>query len=127
MCLWERRSRMASELPAQAGRRTLARRMYGLIALSALALGAILFIPAGTLAYWEAWLYLAVLLIPTFFVLRYLLEHNPQLLARRMEMREREVSQRRIINFASLYFLLVFILPGLDERWGWSGVPSALV
>ena len=87
------------------------------------ALGALLFLPAGTLAYWEAWLYLAILLIPMFFVFRYLLKNDPQLLERRMQMREREVAQRRIIAASSIYFLVAFTLPGFDRRWGWSDVP----
>jgi protein-S-isoprenylcysteine O-methyltransferase Ste14 len=105
----------------------LARKVYGRVLLAVPAIWAILFLPAGTLAYWEAWLYLAVLLIPMFFVFRYLLKHEPQLLERRMQVREKEVAQRRIITVASVYFLLVFILPGLDRRWGWSDVPPWVV
>ena len=105
----------------------LARKVYSRVLLGIPVLWAILFIPAGTLAYWEAWLYLAILLIPMFFVFRYLLKHNPELLERRMQMREREVAQRRIIQVSYLYFLVAFILPGLDQRWGWSDVPPLIV
>jgi len=105
----------------------LARKVYGRALLAVPVLWAILFVPAGTLAYWEAWVYLAILLIPMFFVFRYLLKHDPQLLERRMQMREREVAQRRIINLSYLYFLLAFVLPGLDKRWGWSDVPPLAV
>jgi hypothetical protein len=97
----------------------LARKVYGRALLAVPVLWAILFVPAGTLAYWEAWVYLAILLIPMFFVFRYLLKNDPQLLERRMQMREREVAQRRIIKLSYLYFLLAFVLPGLDRRWGW--------
>ena len=55
----------------------LARKVYSRVLLAIPVLWAILFIPAGTLAYWEAWLYLAILLIPMFFVFRYLLKHTP--------------------------------------------------
>ena len=105
----------------------LARKVYLRVALAVPVIWAILFIPAGTLYYWEAWLYLAILLIPMFFVFNYLLKHDPQLLERRMQMREREVAQRWIIAFSSIYFLVVFILPGLDKRWGWSAVPWFVV
>lgn len=91
------------------------------------AMMALFFIPAGTFAYWEAWLYLAVILIPMFFALRYLLKNNPQLLERRMQMREKETAQQRVIKVSFLYFLLAFILPGLDKRWGWSDVPVWVV
>ena len=105
----------------------LARTVYTRALLAVPALWAILFVPAGTLAYWEAWLYLAILLVPMFFVFRYLLKHDPQLLERRMQMREREVAQRRIITLSYLYFLVAFTLPGLDRRWGWSDVPPLVV
>ena len=105
----------------------LARKVYTRALLAVPVLWAILFIPAGTLAYWEAWVYLAILLIPMFFVFRYLLKNDPQLLERRMQMREREVAQQRIIKLSYLYFLLAFVLPGLDRRWGWSDVPPLVV
>jgi protein-S-isoprenylcysteine O-methyltransferase Ste14 len=97
------------------------------VALAVPTMMALFFIPAGTLAYWEAWLYLAVILIPMFFALRYLLKNDPQLLERRMQMREKEAAQQRVIKFSFLYFLLAFIIPGLDKRWGWSDVPVWVV
>ena len=115
---------MAAGISVQPG---LARTVWTRLLLGIPALGALLFIPAGTLAYWEAWLYLAILLIPMFCVFRYLLKNDPQLLARRMQMREREVAQRRIIAVSSLYFLVVFTLPGFDHRWDWSDVPPLVV
>lgn len=96
-------------------------------ALGFLTLGALLFIPAGTLAYWEAWLYMAVLMVPMIFMLRYLLKNDPQLLERRMQMREREATQKRVVTLSAIYLLVTFTIPGFDERWGWSAVPSALV
>jgi len=53
---------------------------------------AMFLLPAGTFAYWEAWLYLTVLLIPMVLVLIYLLRKDPELLERRMRMREKEAS-----------------------------------
>ncbi|MBM4324880.1 MAG: isoprenylcysteine carboxylmethyltransferase family protein, partial [Deltaproteobacteria bacterium] len=52
------------------------------------------FLPAGTFAYWEAWLYLTVLIIPMVLSLIYLLKNDPELLERRMRMREKEASQK---------------------------------
>jgi protein-S-isoprenylcysteine O-methyltransferase Ste14 len=104
-----------------------ARRVYIRILLIVPVLAAILFIPAGTLAYWEAWIYLGVLLIPFAFVLGYFLKNNPRFLERRMQMRERERAQRRIIGLSLLWFILAFVLPGLDRRFGWSDVPAPVV
>jgi protein-S-isoprenylcysteine O-methyltransferase Ste14 len=85
------------------------------------------FLPAGTFAYWEAWAYLAILFIPMFFVLTYLLKNEPELLERRMRMREKEAKQKLIIKLSFLYFLLAFLLPGFDKRFEWSNVPVVLV
>lgn len=86
--------------------------------------GALLFIPAGKFAYWQAWMYLAVLYIPFCFVLVYLLKNAPDLLERRMRMKEKETQQKKIVLLSYLFFLLAFILPGLDVRLGWSKVPA---
>ena len=87
----------------------------------------ILFLPAGTFAYWEAWIYLAILLIPMSLGMLYLLKNAPELLARRMKLKEKEVGQRTIIKLSFIPFLLAFILPGIDKRLGWSNVPMAIV
>lgn len=88
---------------------------------------AIIFVPAGTLAYWEGWLYLAVLLIPMCFVVVYMLKNAPELLARRMKMRERETKQKGIVLLSTALFLIAFMVPGLDFRFGWSNVPVPVV
>lgn len=88
---------------------------------------AMLFLSAGTLAFWEAWVYLAVLFIPMMFVLAYLLNNNPELLERRMRLKEKESAQKRIITLAFFSFLLAFLLPGFDRRFEWSHVPVGVV
>jgi len=85
------------------------------------------FLPAGTFAYWEAWVYLAILLLPMSFVLLYLLKNDPGLLERRMRMREREAEQKRIAKTYFFFFFLAFLLPGFDQRFGWSNAPVAAV
>jgi protein-S-isoprenylcysteine O-methyltransferase Ste14 len=92
-----------------------------------LVLGLIFFIPAGTLDYWEAWVYCAVLLVPFLFVLTYLLRKDPELLVRRIRLREKESAQRRIIGASGLIFFIGFLIPGLDHRYGWSDVPLAAI
>ncbi|MGB7873734.1 MAG: isoprenylcysteine carboxylmethyltransferase family protein [Anaerolineales bacterium] len=87
------------------------------------ALWLLFFWPAGTLAYWEAWVYMAILLIPIMLVAIYLLNNDPALLERRMQMREQQTQQRWIIALISIFFLLTFLLPGFDKRYGWSDVP----
>ena len=92
-----------------------------------LVLSAVFFLPAGTFAYWEAWVYLAILFIPMLFVVIYLLKNDRELLARRMKVREREAEQKLIIKLSYIPFLLAFLLPGFDKRFGWSNVPVGVV
>ena len=92
-----------------------------------LGLGLIFFVPAGTLDYWEAWVYCAVLLVPFVFVLTYILRKDPELLARRIRLNEKEPAQRRIIRASSLIFFTGFLIPGLDHRFGWSDIPVEAV
>src|SRR3990172_6166367 len=85
------------------------------------------FLPAGTWRYWEAWVYIAVIFIPLCFALVYLLKRAPDLLERRMHLREKETRQRHIISVSVVFFVLAFLLPGIDHRFGWSDVPAAVV
>jgi protein-S-isoprenylcysteine O-methyltransferase Ste14 len=94
---------------------------FGLVAF--LAVGAIFFIPAGTFDYWQAWAYLGILSVPMVLVFRYLLHNSPQLLERRMRLREREKTQKRVVSIAMVFLVGAFVLPGLDRRWGWSALP----
>jgi len=111
----------------QLSRRELLRKASGRFLAAILILGAMFFLPAGTIFYWEAWAYLAILFIPVLFVLLYLIKNEPDLLERRMRMREKEAEQKLIIKLSFLYFLAAFLLPGFDQRYGWSSVPAPVV
>jgi protein-S-isoprenylcysteine O-methyltransferase Ste14 len=130
MHLWMTGAQIKEEAEMRTGQLTqgeLLKRVLVRLLVAIPALILILFLPAGTFAYWEAWVYLAILLLPMCFVLIYLLRNDPGLLERRMRMREKEAEQGRIIKLSLLYFLFVFMLPGLDHRFGWSHVPVAVV
>ncbi len=86
-----------------------------------------LFLPAGTLNYWQAWIYCGVLFIPVFFVVSYFLKKDPELLERRMRMREKEEKQKTIQIIGIIIFFIGFLIPGLDYRYHWSNVPVYLV
>jgi len=90
-------------------------------------MGLIFFLPAGTLRYWQAWVYISILLFPMLVVMAWLFRDDPELLERRMKARERERRQRYIQMIGSLVFLGIYLLPGLDRRFGWSSVPLAVV
>lgn len=84
------------------------------------------FLPAGTWNYWQAWLYLGILFIPMLFVLAYFMKRDPSLLERRMKMREERREQRVIIRISVLFFVLGYLLPGFDIRYGWSNMPASV-
>jgi protein-S-isoprenylcysteine O-methyltransferase Ste14 len=107
--------------------KALTRRTVWVGLAAVLGLGAMFFGPAGTLAYWQAWIYLAIVLIPMALVGRYLLRHSPELLQRRLQVRERERAQQGIIGFGILFLLGAFLVPGFDRRWGWSVMPWWMV
>lgn len=90
-------------------------------------IGACLFWPAGTVNYWQAWAWLTTLFVPMGVSLVYLVRNNPALLERRTRMNETRPEQRLIIAASSIYFMIIFLLPGFDKRYGWSQVPAWLV
>jgi len=82
------------------------------------------FIPAGTWNYWQAWMFMGTLLLVATINILYLLKNDPALLERRMRMREREGQQRKIVGVSLIFFLLSYLLPGFDQRYGWSQMPA---
>lgn len=99
---------------------TVLSRLFGGLFMFAL----LFFLPAGTWKYWQAWMYIGALVFPMFFVLAYFMKHDPELLERRMKMREERQEQRKILKFSVLGFVLAFLLPGFDIRYGWSNMPA---
>ena len=91
--------------------------------LVAIAIGAMLFIPAGSLRFWQGWAYLMVWLVPTLFVFGYFCKHDPQLIERRLRRKEKVHEQKLIIGFGFVTWLIGYLLPGLDHRFGWSHLP----
>ena len=85
------------------------------------------FLPAGTFQYPEAWVFTGIIFIPMTLVLVYLLKNDTGLLARRMRLREKEAQQKRIVKLSYIPFVLAFLIPGFDKRFGWSHVPLAEV
>ena len=108
-------------------RKDLNRLVYPKFISALIVLPLIFMLPAGTWHYWEAWVYTFVLLTPMFILMQYLLKNQPALIARRMQFREKENTQKTIIMLAYIPIILAFLLPGFDKRFGWSNVPVWLV
>lgn len=91
-----------------------------------LVLALALFLPAGSLSFWQAWVYLAVFTGCTILITLYLIKNDRELLAGRVQagpVAETQRSQQIIQSLASLFFIGLFIVPGFDFRFGWSKVP----
>jgi protein-S-isoprenylcysteine O-methyltransferase Ste14 len=92
--------------------------------------GALLFLPAGTFDYWEAWVFIAVFIACNISLTIWVAINDPQLLERRMRagpIAEKEKSQKIIMTIAFLAFAGEVVIPALDRRFGWSDVPTSVV
>lgn len=86
-------------------------------------IAACVFIPAGTLRFWQGWVYFAMWVIPTRIAFDYFYKHDPQLVERRLQRKEKVREQRIIMKFFRPAGAAIFMLPGLDHRFGWSHPP----
>ena len=108
---------------------SLNRKAFGGLLFLFVVMAVLLFIPAGTLDYWQAWLFLAVYFSLSLAITLYLMKHDPQLLARRMSggpTAETEPAQKIIMWFASLSFIGLLAVSALDHRFGWSHMPPSI-
>jgi protein-S-isoprenylcysteine O-methyltransferase Ste14 len=90
-------------------------------------LALLIFAPAWTLDYWQAWIFLGVFFGSALAITIYLMRNDPKLLERRVNARlgaEKEKSQRIIQGFAMAAFISIFLVSVLDHRFGWSTVPA---
>jgi protein-S-isoprenylcysteine O-methyltransferase Ste14 len=100
------------------------------LAVLALVMGLVLFIPAGSVRYWQGWVYLSIFTGASVLTTLDLMTRDPALLRRRMRggpAAEKEASQRVIMLFTSLGFIALLVVPALDYRFGWSTLPGYLV
>ncbi len=91
-----------------------------------LVMAALLFIPAWTLDYWQAWMFLAVYFAPSLAITLYLMKKDRKLLERRMSggpTGEKKTTQKIIMLFVSLGFISGLVFPALDHRFAWSYMP----
>ena len=88
---------------------------------------ALLFIPAGTLSFWQGWLFIGILFIPMLIVGVVLMNCNPKLLRKRLDAKEKEGEQKSVVAMSSLLFLAMFIIAGLNHGFGWWILPDWLV
>ncbi len=92
-------------------------------ALGVVLVGALIFLPAGTLHYPQGWLLMGILFIPMFLAGLVMMARNPNLLQSRLNAKEKEREQSLVVKLSGLMFLCGFILAGLSFRFGWLLLP----
>ncbi len=96
----------------------------------AVAMGLLILVPAGTVHYWQAWIYISLYFGASLLITLYLMKKNPALLKRRLSggpTAEKEKTQKIIMLFASTGFISSLVVPALDHRFIWSNVPPYAV
>src|SRR5258708_13556544 len=88
---------------------------------------AILSIPAGSLRYWQGWVFMAILFVPMPITSVYFLKRDPQLVERRLRTEEKITAQKTIIRWAQWVVFASLVIPGLDFRFAWSRIPLWLM
>ena len=108
--------------------KTFAIQTAALTFIGLIALGLLLFLPAWTLAYWQAWVFIIVFMLSTNAIGVYLYLKDPALLARRKKMRfaDQSLTQNIIISIALLSTLGVLVFSAFDHRFAWSPVPPEI-
>ena len=98
----------------------------GKLLLGVILVGALIFLPAGTLQFFNGWLLMAILFIPMFLAGLVMMAKNPGLLKSRLNAKEKEQEQSQVVKLSGLMFLAGFIVAGLDYRFGWLPLPRAV-
>lgn len=95
--------------------------------LGVLIIGALLFIPANTIYYWNGWLFMGLLFVPMSIAGIILMLKNPELLKKRLNAKEKENEQKQVVAFSGLMFLVGFIIAGLNYKYNWIIIPNIVV
>lgn len=89
-------------------------------------IGLLLFWPAGTFKYWNAWLFIGLLFIPILILGIILWNKDKKLLKKRLNSKEKQSEQKQVIASSAILFIAGFIIAGLDFKYGWSQLPKGV-
>ena len=98
----------------------------GKFLLGVVLVGVLVFWPAGTLHFWQGWLFMGILFVPMFLAGLVMLKKNPALLQSRLNAKEKEREQSLVVKLSGLMFLLGFIVAGLTVRFDWYILPKVV-
>lgn len=85
--------------------------------------GVLIFLPAGTLCYWDGWLLIGLLFGPMLIAGFVMMAKAPALLEKRLDVKEKQGTQKGVVAFSGVMFVAGFVLAGLDFRFSWSQMP----
>ena len=95
--------------------------------LGAVIIGLLIFVPAGSLHYWQGWLLMGILFVPVFVAGLVMLFKNPELLQKRLNAKEQEKEQKTVVALSALLFVAAFVVAGLNWRFQWLVLPDWVV
>ena len=95
--------------------------------LGVVILGALLFLPAWSLHYWQGWLLMGILFVPMFLAGIVMMAKNPDLLRKRLNAKEKEAEQKTVVAISGLLLILAFVVAGLNWRFDWCVLPDWVV
>jgi protein-S-isoprenylcysteine O-methyltransferase Ste14 len=108
-------------------RKRLLAKVFVRFGLAIVVFAAVIFLPAGSLGYLNGWLFIGTLFPLMIVALAYVFVRDPALLEKRMKTREKEAKQKGIVALSVFIIVPLFVLPGLDWRFGWSRVPAWVI
>lgn len=92
--------------------------------LGIILMGVLIFLPAGSLQYWQGWLLMGILFVPMFVAGLVMMVKNPELLRKRLNAKEQEKEQKTVVALSGLLFLVAFVVAGLNWRFQWVVLPN---
>lgn len=92
--------------------------------LGVIIIGILIFLPAGTFHYWNAWMFMGILFIPMLFAGIVMMFKNPELLKKRLNAKEQQSEQNLVIKLSGLMFVIGFVIAGLNFRFQWIILPD---
>lgn len=95
--------------------------------LGVIILGLLIFLPAGSLHYWQGWLLMGILFVPMFIAGLVMIVKNPELLRKRLNAKEQEKEQKTVVALSGLLFIAAFVVAGLNWRFQWCVLPNWVV
>ena len=92
--------------------------------LGVIIFGLLIFLPAGSLQYWQGWLLMGILFVPMFVAGLILMVKNPELLRKRLNAKEEEKEQKSVVALSGVMFVAAFVVAGLNWRYQWIVLPN---